>query len=309
MFVIGIDPHKRSHQAVVIDPAERVIGSVRVDANAAQRDRLLAFAAPFTPRTWAIEGASGLGALLAQQLVAAGEHVVDVPAKLAARVRTLDDTASDKQDSHDARSVAIVGLHRRVRTVGVEDYSVVLRLLARRYHDLTARRTQSVCRLHAVLCHFVEGGLPRLLTAERAAAELRRIRPADRVGAQRRAVAVELLAEVRHADRELALSYKRIVAAVADANTSVTEVYGVGPIGAAILIGYTGDIFRFPTAGHYARYNATAPINASSGPNPHHRLNQKGNRQLNHAIHVAALTQVSHDTPGRAFYLRKQAEG
>lgn len=309
MFIIGIDPHKKSHQAVVIDRSEHVIDHVRIDANPAQRDRLMAFAAPFTPRTWAIEGANGMGALLAQQLVAAGEHVVDVPAKLAARVRTLDNVGSDKNDRHDARSVAIVGLHRRVRTVGTEDHSVVLRLLAKRYHDLTARRTQSVCRLHAELCHFVEGGLPRLLSADRAAAELRRIRAHDSAEAQRRAICVELLAEVRLADRELDATYKRIVAAVAAANTTVTDVHGVGPIGAAILIGYTGDIFRFPTAGHYARYNATAPIAASTGPNPHHRLNPKGNRQLNHAIYVAAITQISHDTPGRAYYSRKREEG
>ena len=91
--------------------------------------------------------------------------------------------------------------------------------------------------------------------------------------------------------------------------TCVTDVHGVGPIIAAYLIGYTGDVSRFPTAGHYARYNATAPIAASSGPNPRHRLNPRGNRQLNHAIHMAAVTQVRNDTPGRAYYLRKQAEG
>jgi transposase len=86
-------------------------------------------------------------------------------------------------------------------------------------------------------------------------------------------------------------------------------VHGVGPIVAAYLIGYTGDARRFATVGHYARYNATAPIEASSGPNPRHRLNPRGNRQLNHAIHMIAVTQVRNDTPGRAYYRRKQAEG
>ena len=104
-------------------------------------------------------------------------------------------------------------------------------------------------------------------------------------------------------------SAARIETAVDAADTTVTDVHGVGPIVAAYLIGYTGDIRRFPTAGHYARYNATAPIEASSGPKPRHRLNPNGNRQLNHAIHIAALGQISHDTPGRAYYLRKQAEG
>ena len=60
---------------------------------------------------------------------------------------------------------------------------------------------------------------------------------------------------------------------------------------------------------YYAGYNATAPIEASSGPKIRHRLNPNGNRQLNHAIHVAALTQIAHNTPGRAYYLAKQAAG
>jgi hypothetical protein len=79
-------------------------------------------------------------------------------------------------------------------------------------------------------------------------------------------------------------------------------VFGVGPVLAAYLIGYSGDVRRFATAGHYARYNGTAPIEASSGPRVRHRLNPRGNRQLNHAIHIAAVTQVAHDTPGRAYF-------
>ena len=91
--------------------------------------------------------------------------------------------------------------------------------------------------------------------------------------------------------------------------TTVDHIYGIGPIGAAIIVGRSGDIRRYPTAGHYARHNGTAPLEASSGPKARHRLNPRGDRQLNHAIHTAALTQIAHDTPGRAYYLRKQAEG
>ena len=89
MFVIGIDPHKGSHTAAVLDDTEHLVGEMRVNADRWQRDRLLRFAAPFEPRTWAVEAASGLGSLLAQQLVAAGECVVDVPPTLSARVRLL----------------------------------------------------------------------------------------------------------------------------------------------------------------------------------------------------------------------------
>jgi transposase len=310
VFVIGIDPHKASHTAAVLDRHEQLISEVRIRADRSQRDRLLAFAAEFAPRCWAIEGATGTGALLAQQLVAAGETVFDVPPALSARVRLLDNARSDKTDAHDARSAAVVALrHSKLHCVGLEDHSDVLRLLAKRHHDLVAHRTRAICRLHALLCHLVAGGLPKKLSATRATTELGRIKPTDPVGVERRRLALELLSEVRRTDTDLIELKARITTAVNHAATTVTDVVGVGPIMAAYLIGYSGDVCRFPTAGHYARYNATAPIEASSGPTARHRLNPRGNRQLNHALHIAAVTQVRNDTPGRTYYLRKQAEG
>ena len=126
---------------------------------------------------------------------------------------------------------------------------------------------------------------------------------------ERKALARDLLAEMRRADRDIAELLARIKTAVAASGSTVTEIHGVGPVVATYLLGHTGDISRFPSAGHYARYNGTAPIEASSGPTKRHRLNPRGNRQLNHALHMAAVTQVRNDTPGRAYYLRKQAEG
>jgi transposase len=115
VFIIGVDPHKASHTAAVLDVYEQLVGEIKVRADRSQRDRLLAFAAPFEPRTWAIEGATGTGALLAQQLVAVGETVVDVPPKLSARVRLLATERTDKTDPYDARSAAVVALrHRRL---------------------------------------------------------------------------------------------------------------------------------------------------------------------------------------------------
>ena len=108
---------------------------------------------------------------------------------------------------------------------------------------------RAICRLHTVLCLLVAGGLPRNLSAARAAAELRRIRPTDQVGIERRRLAVELLTEVRSADRDLTALKTRITTAVAASSTTVTEVFGVGPVLAAYLIGYSGDVQRFPTAG------------------------------------------------------------
>ena len=310
MFTIGIDPHKSTHTAAVLDRSETVIDELRLVADRHQRDRLLRFAARFEPRTWAIEAASGLGALLAQQLVAAGEIVVDVPPTLSARVRLLDSTRTDKTDAHDARAAAVVALrHDRLRIVRPVDHATVLRLFADRHHDLTALRTQAICRLHALLCQLAPGGAKRGLSATHAAELLRAIRPLDAVGVERKRMAVELLNDVRRFDHQLVALRERINDAVLTSATTVTDVYGIGPIGAAIILGHTGDINRFPDAGHYARYNATAPIAASSGLKHRHRLNPRGNRQLNTALHVAAVTQIAHDTPGRAYFARKLAEG
>ena len=119
----------------------------------------------------------------------------------------------------------------------------------------------------------------------------------------------QFVIEIGLVDRALVDIRARTVTAVEASKTSDTDVYGIGPLGAAIIVGHSRDIRRFPTGGHYARDNGTAPLQASSGPRTRHRLNPRGNRQLNHAIHTAALTQIAHDHPGRAYQERKQAEG
>jgi len=108
--IIGIDPHKATHTAVAIGCDETELATVTVRATRQQVDKLLGWAASFEQRTWAIESVGGLGYLLAQQLVDAGEHVLDVPATLASRVRVLGTGKSDKNDPNDARSVAIAAL-------------------------------------------------------------------------------------------------------------------------------------------------------------------------------------------------------
>jgi transposase len=310
VFIIGVDPHKGSHTTAVLNSTEEVIAEYRVDADAGQLGRLLAWAEPFAPRRWAIEGAGGCGALLARQLVVAGEHVVDVPPTLSARVRLLDRGRSDKTDAHDARAAAVVALrHGDLRAVTVEDHEAVLRLLADRHHDLVAQRTRTVCRLHALLAQLREGGAPQELSADAAAEFLARVRPVGAANVERKRLCGEHVEEIRRLDDALIELRRRTVAAVNASGTTVTDVYGVGPIGAAILLGQTGGVGRFPSAGHFARFNGSAPIDASSGAVTRHRLNPRGNRQLNHALHIAAVTQIRHDTPGREYYLRKISEG
>jgi transposase len=308
MYVIGIDPHKATHTAAVLAGDEKVQDEVRVVAGHRQRDELLTFAAPYTPRLWAIESATGWGALLAQQLVAAGEQVLDVPPALSARARLLAGT--DKTDRHDARSAAVVALrHDQLRPVTVVDHPVVLRLLADRHHDLTAQRTRVICRVHGLLCLLIAGGRPRSLQAAAARAALRSVETTNDVGFERKAMAHQLLADVDRLDEQLDDIEARIARAVTASGTSVTNVYGIGPITAAIIVGRVGDIARFPTAGHFARYNGTAPIETSSGARVRHRLNRRGDRRLNHALHIAAITQLRNDTPGRVYYDKKLTEG
>src|SRR5271165_1601178 len=157
--MIGVDPHKASHTAVVISGAEEPLGELRVRASTAQAERLLAWAAAWPERTWAIEGAGGLGHLLAQQLLSAGERVLDVQPKLGARVRLLATGASNKNDPNDALSVAALRSRTR-RPVSADDHAAVLRVWSRRHRDLGRAKNQVACRLHAVLCELVPGGVP-----------------------------------------------------------------------------------------------------------------------------------------------------
>src|SRR5215831_11860004 len=135
--MIGIDPHKGSHTAVAIGLAEERLGELRVAACPSQVGELLAWAQGWPERAWAVEGAAGLGHLLAQQLVAAGERVLDVPPKLAARVRLLQAGDTNKNDPNDAFSVAVAALRSPApRPVLAEDHAVVLKVWAKRHRDL-----------------------------------------------------------------------------------------------------------------------------------------------------------------------------
>lgn len=310
--MIGIDPHKATHTAVAVDNNEAVLSELLVSADRRQVQNLVRWADRLdgADRIWAIESAGGLGYLLGQQLLAAGETVVDVPAVLASRVRVLGSGKSDKSDPNDARSVAIAALRQPgLVPVTAENHAQVLRMLAKRHLELTSLRTQAACRLHAVLATLQPGGMQRRLTAKKAAAMLRRMRPGTPVEEQRKLVARQHLADIRRLDREITTNKQRIKPAVAASGTTLTEIRGVGAIVAAFVIGYTGDPTRFPTADHYAAYNGTAPVEASSGGRTRHRLSMRGNRRINHALHMAAVSQIRYPCPGRTYYDRKLAEG
>ena len=169
VVMIGVDPHKGSHTAVALDADEVALGQLRVRASAAQAGRLLACAQAWPERTWAVEGAGGLGHLLAQQLVAAGERVLDVQPKLAAWVRLLAAGAVNKNGPNDARSAAIAALRSpSCLPVRPDDHAAVLKIWAKRHRDLSRTRNQVACRLHAAPCDLVPGGLGKEIYAAQA---------------------------------------------------------------------------------------------------------------------------------------------
>jgi transposase len=160
-----------------------------------------------------------------------------------------------------------------------------------------------------MLRELTAGGARLRISAAQGLDFVDRVDVTDPVSAERKRLAHEHLADIARLDADIAAVKIRITAAVTESATTLTELHGVGPVIAAIVLGQVHDIARFRTRAQFASYNGTAPIEASSANKLRHRLNPRGNRELNHAIHVIAVTQVGHDTPGRAYYLRRQAEG
>jgi transposase len=213
--IIGVDPHKQSHTAVAICGEEREVAKVTVRATRQQTAKLLAWAEPFEERTWAIESAGGLGYLLAQQLVDVGEHVVDVPPTLASRVRVLGTGRSEKNDPNDAFSVAVAALRSQgLRRVEATEHSEIMRLLAKRNHDLGRMRARLICRLHNALADLSPGGMAKELYVSDADRLLESFEPATPIEHLRYELALELVDDVRRLDEQIKESHRRIRTAV-----------------------------------------------------------------------------------------------
>jgi transposase len=308
--MIAVDPHKRSWTAVAVDASLRQHRSIRVEANREGYRELRRFARAWAQTRWAIEGASGLGAPLATRLLADGLAVADVPAKLAARVRALSTGHGRKTDEADALSVAVAAWTApALVSVQFDQVAMALRALTEHRDDLVKARTQTVNRLHVLLAHLIPGGAATGLTADTAALLLRRVRPRVVLGSTRRRLAVDLVAEVRRLDERITATGGQITTAVRESGTTLTELFGIGGLLAGKILARVGAIRRFSSAAAFASYTGTAPIAVSSGDVVRHRLSRAGDRQLLYALHVMAITQLRHDTPGRAYYRRKRAAG
>ncbi len=308
--IIGVDPHKLSATIEVVDDGETVLATGRFATDKAGYAAMRRHVAPYPDRVWAVEGSNGAGRPLAQRLLADGESVVDVPAKLSARARMFDTGHNRKTDPHDAHAVAVVAVRTKgLRVLAYDEQLEALRLLVDRRAELSRARIQCVNRVHRLLSELVPGRTKRNISTAQAKRILATVKPRDLAGKTRRRLAAEQIAELVVIEQKIKAVTRELKAMVAATGSTLMELPGVGPVVAARTLADTGDVARFTDRNRYASWTGTAPIEASSGEIVRHRLSRAGNRRMNHMIHIAATTQLRHDTEGRAYYRRKLAAG
>jgi len=306
--IIGVDPHKLSATIEVVDSNERLLGSGRFSTDRAGYAAMRSYVKAWPNRRWAVEGSNGAGRPLAQRLLEAGEDVVDVPAKLAARVRLFDTGHNRKTDARDAHSIAVVAVRTKtLRVLAVDGELEALRMLCERRDELSHLRVQIVNRLQRLLSELLPGQAKRDLTALQAKALLAGVRPRDIAGKTRRRIAAEELAELIAVEKKVKQLTAELKTMVTARGSRLMEIPGVGPVVAARILADVGDVSRFADRNRFASWTGTAPLDASSGEQNRHRLSRAGNRRMNHMIHIAAVTQIRLDTEGRAYYRRKIA--
>jgi len=316
MIVIGADIHKSTHAlAAVSGDGGSVAGELEIGADGAGHRSALRWARTLDEeRVWAIEDCRHLSRRLEQALIAAGERVVRVPPRMMGQARR-GEREPGKSDQIDARAVA-----RAVVREGVERFPVAflderaleIRLLADHRADLVAERTRQINRLrwHLVdACPEVEAKIPaRQLDSgvmlDRIARRLRREERSARIR-----VALELVASIRGVSRQADSLERELRTLILSYRPALLAEQGLGVLTAATLIGRTAGAERFPTDAHFARQAGVAPIPVSSGRTDRHRLHRGGDRQLNRALHVIAITRARIDPQTRAYLERKQAEG
>ena len=316
MIIIGADTHKRSHALAAINAQTGAVTSQRtIAADEPGHLAALRWARELSAeRVWAIEDCRHVSRRLEQALLAVGERVVRVPPKLMGASRQ-GEREPGKSDQIDALAVA-----RAVLREGIERFAVAfldedamqIRLLVGHRADLVADRTRAQNRLrwHLVeLCPDLEASLPprcldRDVHLDRIARRLRRL-PAS----ARTRVARELITHIRQLTRQANALERELRQLVRAHRPVLLAELGCGALTAATLIGRTAGAERFATDARFARQAGVAPIPASSGNRQRHRLHRGGDRELNRALHIIAITRAARDPDTRAYLARKIAEG
>jgi transposase len=316
MIVIGADTHKQSHALAAVDGGTgALVGERAIGADDAGHRGALRWARELDgERVWAIEDCRHVSRRLEQALVAAGERVIRVPPHLMGASRR-GQREPGKSDRIDALAVARAVLREGIERFPVaflDERAMQIRLIADHRDDLVAERTRAQNRLrwHLVeLCPDLEASLPKR-SLDRQSQLDRVARHLGRAGAGARVrVARELVTRIRALTRQINALEAELRALVRAQRPRLMAETGCGALTAATLIGRTAGAQRFATDARFARQTGTAPIPASSGNHHRHRLHRGGDRQLNRALHMIAITRARHDPGTRAYLDRKIAEG
>ena len=316
MIVIGADTHKGSHALAAVDEGTgRVRGSREIKADDEGHVAAVRWARGLdAERVWAIEDCRHVSRRLEQALLAAGERVVRVAPHRMGATRKAE-REPGKSDEIDALAVA-----RAVVKDGVEQFPVAyldeqameIRLLCDHRNDLIAERTRTVNRLRwhlLTLCPELErslkrGALNKARELDRVDRRLRKLSAGARVR-----IAHEQVSQLRSLNRQIDQLEAELRELVKVHRPELLAEQGCGAVTAAILIGHTAGVKQFRKHSSFGLQTGTAPIPCSSGQRTQHRLNRGGDRQLNHALHIIAVTRAQHNPATKAYLARKEAEG
>ncbi len=310
MVVVGIDAHKRTHTAAVVDDAGRELGVKTVQATLEGHLALLEWVGRFgRSRRWAVEDCRHLSRNFERDLLGLGEVIVRVPPKLMAHARDAA-RSYGKSDPIDALAVARAALrHPDLPTARLDGPARDVRLLVDHREDLVNQRTAMINRLRWHL-HDLDptfdvpvGTLTRYVTLDRVAQFLE-----DRQGTVVR-IATELVSGCRELTVRITELTREIEALIKELAPSLLALDGCGPLSAAKIVAETADVTRFRSRDAYAMHNGTAPLPVWSGNRHRHRLSRVGNRQLNAAIHRIAITQMRINSDAQALMERQMNNG
>jgi transposase len=287
MVTIGIDAHKRSHTVVAVDEQGQRLAQRSVGTTSTDHLRLVAWAAGFAQRRWALEDCRHLSRGLERDLLAAGEQIVRVPPKLMANAGESA-RSFGKSDPIDALAVARAALREPDLPVArLDGPEREVRLLVDHREDLVGERTRMINRLRWHLHELDPGSEP----AARTLSCLRNLdKLADRLAAVDGTVARiarELVDRCRTLTIEINQLEREISSLAGQLAPSLIAICGCGPLTAAKILGETAGVGRFKSNDAYARHNGTAPLPVWSSNRQRHRLSRTGNRQLNAAIHAS----------------------
>lgn len=310
MVMIGTDSHKRTHTFVAVDGLGRRLGQCTLPTNTDGHLKVLAWAATFGSVTFALEDCRHLTRRLESDLLRAGQRVVRVPTRLMAGARRGSRTVG-KSDPIDAEAVAIAALrHGDLPVAELEGPAREVKLLSDYRRDLVMQRTRACCQLRWHL-HELD---PDLSVPTRSLRQANtRARIAGFLDAHEGTVARlarALLVRIEELSGEIKALEKELTALVKAQAPSLLAVPGCGILSAAVIVGETAGVARFRDKDAFARFTGTAPVPVWSGSSAGKvRLNRGGNRQMNYALHMIAVTQARGIGPGKAYLAKQENRG